>query len=230
MVLTPKGLQEKLLAKGYDLGPSRADGVWGAKTRAAVEGWFSLGTDLDAPDVTQPGNMVSIIDPAWLPDCDMDRIVLHWSVGTYTASAVDKEHYHFIVEGSGRVVRGDNSVKANVSTSDADGYAAHCNRLNTKSIGIAVAAMAGAVERPFNAGPYPMTEKQWLTMAAAAADCCRKYKIPVTPKTVLQHGEVEKTLGVDQNGKWDVLVLPWAPTIPRDRVCEMFREEVRKRL
>lgn len=229
-MFTPKTLQSKLITKGYDLGPAGADGVWGNRTEQAVEGWFSLGTDLDAIDVTPPSNMLNIIDPMWLDDCDMDRIINHWSVGTYMASAVDKEHYHFIVQGDLKIIRGDNRVKSNVSANDSDGYAAHCRGLNTKSIGIAAASMAGAVERPFSAGPYPVTEKQWLTMAAVNAQCCRKYKIAVTPQTVLQHGEVERILGVDQNGKWDINVLPWAPTIPAARVGDMFREEVRKRL
>lgn len=37
----------------------------------------------------------------------MKRIIWHWSTGTNTASALDRQHYHLLIEGDGRVVTGD---------------------------------------------------------------------------------------------------------------------------
>ena len=50
----------------------------------------------------------------------MSRIIAHWSAGAYRASDLDKEHYHFIIEGTGNVVRGGHTVSDNVNTADDD--------------------------------------------------------------------------------------------------------------
>jgi len=160
----------------------------------------------------------------------MKTIVIHWTAGSYSVSATDKEHYHIITDSGGKLYRGDYSIKANVSTSDGDGYAAHTNQYNTKSIGISAACMAGAVESPFNPGAYPLLQVQWLTLAQMAAELCRKYGIGVKSTTVLQHGEVQKNLGVPQSGKWDICKLPWAPNLSSVEVCNQFRSEVSRRL
>jgi len=60
----------------------------------------------------------------------------------------------------------------------------------------------------------------------AIAELCDFYGIPVTPKTVLNHGEVQSILGVEQRGKWDVMVLPWSPGLSWEMVGNKFRERV----
>ena len=140
----------------------------------------------------------------------MQRIVTHWTGGLHHASQPDREHYHILVEGDGRLVRGDHPIDNNVSTADQN-YAAHTFRLNTGSIGIAVSCMAGAMMSPFRPGQFPMTREQYEAMALAVADLCERYRIAVTPQTVLGHGEVEAILGIPQAGKWDPLALPWDP-------------------
>jgi hypothetical protein len=227
--LTPSEYQQLLIDNGFDLGVSGADGVWGARSSRASEQWFGLGTDLLHPRVPPPAE-AGVVPASWLPDCEMERVIGHWSAGSYTVSEVDKEHYHIIVGGDLKLVRGENSIKSNVSTRDADGYAAHTLGCNTGSIGIAVACMANAVESPFNAGTYPMTEAQWLTLAAVAADCCRKYNIKVTPRTVLTHAEVEKTLGIRQRQKWDIAKAPWNPSLSSAKLNDMWRAEVQARV
>lgn len=225
--LTPVDFQKLLIDNGFGLPKYGADGDWGGETADACETWFGTGRDLANPPPVPPEPDV----PAdWTPACDMDRVIVHWTAGGYTVSATDREHYHFIVDGNLVWVRGDYSIKANVSTSDADGYAAHTKSFNTKSIGIAAACMAGAIESPFSAGKYPLLEEQWLGLAAGAAYLCRKYGIPVTPTTVLQHGEVQKNCGVPQENKWDIMKLPWAPTWTPENVGNAFRSEVSRRL
>jgi N-acetyl-anhydromuramyl-L-alanine amidase AmpD len=161
-----------------------------------------------------------------MPDCDMDKIIVHWTAGAYACSAVDKEHYHIIVDGDGKLWRGDKSIKANVSTSDNDGYAAHTKNCNTKSIGVSACCMANAVESPFNPGNYPLKPIQWDTLAEVVAELATKYNIKCTPTTIMQHGEVQDNLGIAQDGKWDIMKLPWDTSLSGEDVGEQFRDKV----
>lgn len=164
-----------------------------------------------------------MVPSEWMPACKMARVIVHWSAGGHKASSVDREHYHVLIEGDGKLVRGDHSIKANVSTSDADGYAAHTKGCNTGSIGVALCAMMNAKEKPFDPGPYPITAMQIDVLDDVLADLCRTYKIPVTPQTVLSHAEVEKTLGIKQSGKWDV---SWPPQTAK-QVGDKMRAKVK---
>jgi hypothetical protein len=165
---------------------------------------------------------MGIVPKEWMPPAKMKRIICHWTAGAHEASALDRKHYHILVEGDGELVRGRVPIDENERTGDGR-YAAHTLGANTGSIGVAVCCMAGANERPFRPGSHPMRESQWKRLAEVVAELCAAYEIPVTPKTVLGHGEVERILGIRQKGKWDPLVLPWAPLLsPRD-VGDMFR-------
>jgi len=155
----------------------------------------------------------------------MQRIIIHWTAGSHTASALDREHYHFLVEGDGTELSGQWPVSANAKIVGSN-YAAHTLGTNTGSIGVAVCAMAGAKERPFNAGRFPITVTQMDAMAALVGRLCAKYKIPVTRTTVLTHAEVQTTLGINQRGKWDIMWLPGMaaaddPLKVGDRIREM---------
>jgi N-acetyl-anhydromuramyl-L-alanine amidase AmpD len=155
------------------------------------------------------------------------RVIVHWTAGSYTVNATDKEHYHFIVNGAGNVVVGDLPPEANISTSDGDGYAAHTRGANTGAIGVSIACMAGAVESPFNPGQYPLTKVQWDAMIKQVAVLCAKYDIPVTKQSVLTHAEVEGTLGIEQAGKWDITRLPFDDTVRgATEVGDKMRREV----
>ena len=105
-----------------------------------------------------------LLRPEWLPKVAMKAIVAHWTGGTHTVSALDKEHYHFIVGGKGEIVKGDKSIADNVNTADGK-YAAHTRGFNTGVMGVSVACMGGndVKESPFNAGKWPMTKDQWLS-------------------------------------------------------------------
>jgi N-acetyl-anhydromuramyl-L-alanine amidase AmpD len=169
------------------------------------------------------------LDPARMPTCQMARIVLHWTAGTNRASAVDKDHYHVLVEGDGTVVYGNHPIDANAKPA-REPRASHTRNLNTGSIGVSLCCMRDAVERPFSAGPSPMTIEQWQVAAEVVAELCAKYQIAVTPRSVLAHGEVQSVLGVPQLQKWDPLVLPWTPTLPRQQVMDQFRSSVQQHL
>lgn len=164
-----------------------------------------------------------------LPPCTMKRVIVHWTAGTYRASDLDTEHYHLLIEGSGQIVRGRNPISANQAPA-REPRASHTKNCNTGSIGVAVCCMADAVERPFKAGLFPLTERQWNVLSEVVAELCRAYGIDVTPDTVLAHGEVQDRLNIPQRGKWDPMVLPFAPArVPAD-VMNGFRERVREHL
>lgn len=137
----------------------------------------------------------------------MKRIIWHWSAGAHKASSLDREHYHLMIEGDGRVVYGDKPISANAAPLSKN-YAAHTRNLNTDSIGLAVCAMAGAKQYPFDPGKYPITEAQIRGLVEETARLAKGYNIPVTRQTILSHAEVQPTLGISQAGKWDIAWLP----------------------
>ena len=141
----------------------------------------------------------------------MQRIIWHWTAGGHKANNTDRRHYHFIIEGDGTVVAGNHPPEANAvirSPNDGSTYAAHTRGLNTGSIGIALAAMRGAIERPFSAGPSPITQAQLDALARLTGRLCTQYGIPLQADTVLTHAEVQPTLKVAQRGKWDIRWVP----------------------
>ena len=154
-----------------------------------------------------------------------DAIVFHWTAGGPTANREDRLHYHYIIEQTGKIVLGINTVADNDDTGDGY-YAAHTRNANTRRIGVAAAGMAGSVERPFHPGTSPITHGQYEICCRVIAELCSHYNIPVTPQTVLNHGEVEQILNIPQRGKWDVMVLPWAPALSWEQVGKKFRERV----
>ncbi len=190
-----KLIQQGLNSLGY-LGKNGArlaeDGVYGANTEFAARAWL------------QAGGKPKVAAPALT---GLSRIIMHWTGGAHVVSSVDRAHYHFIIGGDGSVHPGNHAPEANISVRDG-AYAAHTADCNTGSIGVAVAGMHGALERPFSAGGFPIREVQVEALVRLVADLCRKYGIPVTPQTVLSHAEVEPTLGIAQAGKWDIAWLP----------------------
>jgi hypothetical protein len=137
----------------------------------------------------------------------MKRIILHWSAGAHTPSDLDRNHYHFIIDGAGRVHNGKWPVSANEKPVKGQ-YAAHTLNANTGSIGVAVAAMAGAKERPFDAGSHPITPAQVQTLVTLCRKLMAEHGIKATRETVLSHAEVQPTLDIKQRGKWDIAWIP----------------------
>ena len=127
----------------------------------------------------------------------MKRVICHWSEGNYKANSTDLEHYHILIEGDGTVRGGDHTIDDNSNVGDND-YAAHTLNANTESIGVACCCMVGCEESPFKPGSQPMKKSQWDVMVQAVAELCQFYGIPVTPTTVLGHGEVQANLGIKQ--------------------------------
>ena len=158
----------------------------------------------------------------------MKRIIIHWTAGGHRPNATDRKHYHQIIAGDGTVAPGDFPISANAGPLVTGAYAAHTLNCNSGSIGVALAAMAGAQERPFKAGAAPVTEAQEKALTALLVKLCDQYQIPVTRETVLTHAEVQPTLGIAQKGKWDITWLP-GMTQPGNplAVGDLIRQRVR---
>lgn len=168
---------------------------------------------------------MNLLKRSALPVCKMDRIICHWSEGHYRANSTDLEHYHILIEGDGNVLFGDHTIDDNANTGDGD-YAAHTRGANTRAIGVACCCMVGCEEQPFQPGSEPMKQTQWNSMCQVVAELCAFYSIPVTPTTVLGHGEVQKNLGAVQRGKWDPMVWPWDTSKTRAEVGSALRQQV----
>ena len=184
--LDTRALQARILAAGHDCGA--VDGRHGTKTATAL---------------TAAGGIPGLgIHPSGL-----HSIVLHWTAGAYGFIELELAHYHLVIGVDGRAVAGHLKPEANADISDGR-YAAHTRAANSGRIGVAVDAMAGAVERPFDAGSAPITSAQFAGLCEAVADLCETYSIPVSRWTLLTHAEVERTLGIPQRAKWDITWLP----------------------
>lgn len=167
-----------------------------------------------------------MVPESWMPAAKMLRIIVHWTAGNHKASALDRQHYHILIEDDGKLVRGIPSIDLNQAPM-RPGAAAHTLNGNSGSIAVAACCMAGAVESPFNAGRAPMTKIQWDMLAVVDADLCRRYGIPVTLKTVLSHAEVQTNLGIQQRAKWDISRLAFDPSVKGARACgDLLRAKV----
>jgi len=151
----------------------------------------------------------NFLQSAWLDSTPMQRIIFHWTAGTNKPNNLDLQHYHFLVDGNAMITRAV-PVARNSSKGLQVGYAAHTLNCNTGAIAISLCGMAGAIEAPFDAGSYPINEPQLLKAIEIGRELASVYKISITPKTVLSHAEVQKNLGIQQRGKWDIAVFPWA--------------------
>ena len=181
MSIDVRARQARAKALGFDPGP--IDGIDGPRTQAAVaEAARALGAK-GLPFVHASG---------------ITRLALHWTGGGYRPSALDRKHYHVLIDGDGAVH----------FAHPPETRLAHTRNANTGAVGIALCAMAGAVERPFHEGSAPIRPEQLAALARVARHLCGQFNIPVTRWSVLSHAEVQPTLGVKQAGKWDIAWLP----------------------
>lgn len=189
-------------SKAYGIDPGPVDGLWGPKTRAAVQRLQEIKNVQRPEDLFHPSGL--------------HRIIMHWTAGAYGDIALERRAYHLLIDQYGRAIPGQYAPEANADVSDGL-YAPHTRALNTGSIGVSVDAMAGAQEVPFDPGSAPITDEQERGLVQEVADLCRTYNIPVSRWTVLTHAEVQPTLGVWQRRKWDITWLPGYPGV-RDAV------------
>jgi hypothetical protein len=161
------------------------------------------------------------------------RIILHWTGGGHQPNPVDLGSYHFVIDRQGKPHAGA-KVKGNMRTippgTPTDEYAAHCAGMNSFSVGISFAAMAGAV-RGGSSGPAPLLEAQFEAGLDFVARCCREWGLsPDDPRQLLTHAEVERVYRVKQANKWDIAVLPWNGAQGAEEIGNLIRAGVASRL
>lgn len=187
--------------------PGPIDGDLGARTRTAIA----------AATRAQEAKGRPFIHPSGLT-----RIHFHWTGGNYTPNAVDQKHYHFIIDGDG--------VEHDLH--DPTKVLAHTRDANDSAIGISLAAMVDAVERPFSPGPCPVLERQVAALARLSASLCARYDIPVSRFSTLSHSEVQPTLRIKQRQKWDInwlpgMAAPGDPITVGDRIRVMIARDLK---
>ena len=154
------------------------------------------------------------------------RIILHWTAGTYQAGNLEREHYHYLIEGDGRPIEGVPVAWNMRDVSQGGRYAAHTRALNSYGVGVAFCGMLGATRTDF--GQYPLTEEQVRCGCIFVGCLCHLWNLPVNENTVFTHAEAERLHGVPQLGKWDIDVLPWAPTMTPREVGDWLRSQIRR--
>lgn len=161
----------------------------------------------------------------------MKRIIIHWTAGTNQPNGTDYLHYHYLVNGDGIKVNGKFPVSANeVCRNDSKGnpaYAAHTGGGNTGSIGVSMCGMFG-FKNSKNVGKYPLTGKQVEACFKLCAELCKKYKIAITPQTVMTHYEFGLSHPTTSSkGKIDIVYLPPYPTEPANRIGDFIRSKIK---
>ena len=156
----------------------------------------------------------------------MKRIIIHWTAGTYQPNFTEYEHYHYLINGDGLVIKGKHSVQDNKNCTDGN-YAAHTGGGNTGSIGVAVCGMLGYVSKK-KVGNYPLTPVQCERMYKLVAELCKLYGIKVTPQTVLTHYEFGQAHPKTTSyGKIDITWLPNCEFIRTEEVGDFIRNKVK---
>lgn len=190
MGFSTRDIQARCAALGFWPGP--IDGKMGKRTQGAV----------DAATAFQKARNKPLFHPSGI-----HRIHWHWTVGWHKANATDKEHYHAVFEGDGNEVQ----------SHDWGVTLAHTLNANSGAIGLSLCGMVKALERPFSAGPEPITQAAVDAMINRTAWLCVSFDIPPSRWSTLTHAEIQPTLGIAQRQKWDVNFLP-GMTEPTDPI------------
>lgn len=155
----------------------------------------------------------------------MERIIIHHTAGTYKPNEIDRLHYHYLIDDTGKVTKGVHSVSDNENCNDGI-YAAHTYKGNTGSIGVAICGNYG-FNLKTKQSPYPITKVQFNAMLDLCASLANVYKIE--PKNIFTHYWFDKCKGIKQ-GKIDITFIPWKPQLEPDEVCYYIRTEIKKRM
>jgi hypothetical protein len=182
--------------------PLTCDNQDGPKTRQA----FELAQELYGFKTVD-----ELFDPSGIT-----RIHLHWTASSWNITSDVTRHYNDVFGPDGLHFPGGAQPQDQAIYSVAKKIGvSHTLDANTGAIGLAVAGMADAVPNwskgTVDAGTYPLNWVQIDAMLQKAMEYCYRYDIKVSPWTVLTHAEIQPTLLIPQNGKWDIRWLPHNP-------------------
>ena len=157
---------------------------------------------------------------------EMKRIIIHWTAGTNSPNAHEKECYHYLIDALGEVHNGNCAPEDNLNCNDGK-YAAHTGGGNTGSIGVAMCGMAGYVSpgKPVN---YPLTKVQCERCFKLIAELSKKYNITINPQNVMTHYEFGKTRPKTSSaGKIDITFLPPYSYLTADEIGNFIRNKAK---
>ena len=156
----------------------------------------------------------------------MKRIILHWTAGANEPNNTDYQHYHYLVNGNGVVVKGKYNPEDNLNCNDGK-YAQHTGGGNTGSIGVAMCGMAGYVSGKAESTKYPLKSKQVEATFKLCAELCKKYDLAVTPQTVMTHYEFgQKNPKTSSAGKIDIVYLHPYPKVTTAGMGDFIRNKI----
>ena len=157
----------------------------------------------------------------------MKKIIVHWTGGTWQPNFTDFEHYHYLVDGTGEILKGNYDPEDNQNCTDGK-YARHCGGGNTRSIGVAMCGMFVPQRAPIEKTEFPLTKIQCEATFKLIAELAKKYSIKITPKTVLTHYEFgQKNPKTSSYGKIDIIWLPPFPFLSADDVGKFIRNKAK---
>lgn len=156
----------------------------------------------------------------------MKRLIIHWTAGTYNPSDFEKQHYHFLVDGLGKVHKGNFKPEDN-EVCKIGRYAPHTGGGNTGSIGVAICAMAGFKNKNC-VGNYPILKKQFESCMELCAKLSMKYNIEINSKNVMTHYEFGKYNPKSTSaGKIDIIYLPPYSWVEKDEIGSFIRSKIK---
>jgi len=161
-------------------------------------------------------------------DSGLHAIIWHWTAGRNKPSKDDLKHYNDVFDHEGNQYDGAARPEHQANYDWRKGIGvSHTKSANTGRIGMSVAGMYNANGWPMKWGTHPITWEGIDAMLERTAMYCKKFWIPNSRWSTLSHAEVQQTLGIKQNNKWDYMVLP-GDTKPRDAV--VVGDILRKRM
>ena len=157
----------------------------------------------------------------------MNRIILHWTAGTNQPCSTDYEHYHYLINKDGVIIKGKFAPEDNLNCNDGK-YAQHCGGGNTGSIGISMCGMYVPKNTDIKDTKFPLTKIQCEAAFKLIAELCKKYNIKITPQTVLTHYEFGQAHPKTSSyGKIDIIYLHAYPDVTKNEMGNFIRSKVR---
>lgn len=157
----------------------------------------------------------------------MKRIIIHWTAGTYQPNDIEFEHYHYLVNGDGLIVKGKHRPEDNENCYDGS-YAAHTGGGNTGSIGIAMCGMRISANTPLRMTKYPLTKIQCERCFKLIAEVAKCYNLPITAQTVMTHYEFGlKHPNTTSADKIDITWLPPYSYLRPNEIGDFIRTKAR---
>lgn len=157
----------------------------------------------------------------------MNKIILHWTAGTNQPCSTDYEHYHYLINKDGVILKGKFAPEDNLNCNDGK-YAQHCGGGNTGAIGVSMCGMYVPKGVNIKETKFPLTRIQCEATFKLIAELCKKYNIKITPQTVLTHYEFGQAHPKTSSyGKIDIVYLHPFPEIDKKNMGDFIRSKIR---